>query len=85
MNNAMNLWDTLPESTVDEKDALQEVEDTLAELEIYLDRYPEDDIARMQYEQFTQKREALAAGTIAGICKELICLESIRSLQNAAI
>jgi len=86
MNNALHIWDFIPgDKTIDKADRLQEVEDTLAELEIYLERYPEDDIARMQHEQYSQKLEALAEDSVYRICKSLACLDNYSCQQNATV
>ena len=60
MNNDLKLWDTPPVDGYNGREKLKEIEDTLAELEIYLLRNPEDEMARLQYKQFEQKRAALA-------------------------
>lgn len=39
------------------RDVLYEINQTIAELEIYLEANPDDDIAQGQYEQFLTKRD----------------------------
>jgi len=39
------------------RDILLEIEETIAELETYLETNPDDEIALVQYEQFLNKRE----------------------------
>lgn len=39
------------------RDVLYEIEQTIAELEIYLKTNPEDEIAMIQYQQFLDKRK----------------------------
>jgi hypothetical protein len=39
------------------KDILHNIEQTLAELEIYLEDNPDDEIAQVQYRQYLGKRE----------------------------
>lgn len=41
---------------VGSRDVLFEIEQTIAELEIYLEENPDDEIARIQYQQFLNKR-----------------------------
>ncbi|GGD67095.1 hypothetical protein [Paenibacillus nasutitermitis] len=83
MNHAIELWEILPEDkTIDKSEVLHMIEDTLSELEIYLERYPEDDIARMQHKQFSQKLEALADESLPGLCNSLTCLDSLSYQQN---
>ncbi|MFC4775219.1 hypothetical protein ACFO9Q_00290 [Paenibacillus sp. GCM10023252] len=41
---------------LNEKFGVSEVEETIMELEVYLERYPDDDIAQMQYMQYLAKR-----------------------------
>ncbi|MCQ6562079.1 hypothetical protein [Paenibacillus mendelii] len=59
MNDLKQHWITQPEGVYHRFDLLQEIDDTLAEMEIYLKRYPEDEMAKLQYEQYFKKREAL--------------------------
>ena len=52
-------WEQLrvnPEKSGGSRDVLFEIEQTIAELEIYLEENPDDEIARIQYQQFLNKR-----------------------------
>ncbi|HTG71011.1 MAG TPA: hypothetical protein VL921_17260 [Candidatus Udaeobacter sp.] len=52
-------WEQLrvnPEKSGGGRDILFEIEQTIAELEVYLEAYPDDEIARIQYQQFLNKR-----------------------------
>lgn len=59
-----NVWKptrTIVEIRYAGKDILREIELTIAELEIYLEANPEDEIAQAQYGQFVSKRENMTA------------------------
>lgn len=52
-------WEQLrvnPEKSDGSRDVLIEIEQTIAELEIYLEANPDDEIAQIQYQQFLNKR-----------------------------
>lgn len=57
MNDAMKHLRQLFEESYARKDVLQNIEQTIAELEIYLDANPDDEIAQVQYRQYLGKRK----------------------------
>ncbi|UVI27466.1 hypothetical protein [Paenibacillus spongiae] len=59
MNDRNYCEITQPEGVYHRFELLQEIDDTLTEMEIYMKRNPEDEMARLQYEQYFKKREAL--------------------------
>lgn len=57
MNDAMKHLRKLFEDSYAGKDVLQNIEQTIAELEIYLEANPDDEIAQVQYRQYLGKRK----------------------------
>lgn len=57
MNDAMKHLRQLFEASYARKDDLQNIEQTIAELEIYLKANADDEIAQVQYRQFLGKRK----------------------------
>lgn len=61
MNDSLKHLRKLAEVRHAGKDALRDIEQTLAELEQYLESNPEDEIALIQYGQYRAKRAGLTA------------------------
>ncbi|MCA0757439.1 hypothetical protein KP806_20475 [Paenibacillus sp. N4] len=61
MNDSLKHLRKLADARHAGKDALREVEQTLVELEQYLESNPDDEIALIQYGQYRAKRAGLTA------------------------
>ncbi|MGM0880257.1 MAG: hypothetical protein ACQEXQ_04350 [Bacillota bacterium] len=57
MNDAMKHLRKLFEDSYADKEVFQNIEQTIAELEIYLAANPDDEIAQVQYRQYLSKRK----------------------------
>lgn len=57
MNDAMIDLRKPVENSYVSKDVLHIIEQTITELEVYLESNPDDEIAQVQYRQFLGKRE----------------------------
>jgi hypothetical protein len=65
MHDSLHHLRMLAEGRFARRYELEEIEQTLAELEQYLETNPEDEIAMIQFAQYVRKREAAAARTAA--------------------
>jgi hypothetical protein len=57
LNEAWKQMQMNEEKSYSSRDVLYEIEQTIEELEIYLEANPDDEIAQLQYQQFLNKRE----------------------------
>lgn len=57
MDNAWKKLQMQAEKSNSSRNVLCEIEQTIEELEIYLEANPDDEIAQVQYQQFLSKRE----------------------------